>query len=239
MSHLVDFDAVPPFDVWGESVRARSVNGERLSLAIVELAPGSVVPEHRHEHEQLGMVGLRERHVHGRWRDAGAGTRGHVAHPVGPAPRRRHRTRWGARHRRLRARPGGLGGEAPPRAPPGPLAGALTGRLAGGRRAGPTLAGRRMIEPPPASRRSSSSPATATVLGRLPAFVAATPWWMDVGPGRPGGARSVRAGRDGPAAPRDRATIGPRRRGDLSRRGRPGDRSTRRHSPRSSPGRDG
>ena len=56
MSHLVDFDAVPPFDVWGESVRARSVNGERLSLAIVELAPGSVVPEHRHEHEQLGMV---------------------------------------------------------------------------------------------------------------------------------------------------------------------------------------
>ncbi len=56
MSPLVDFDAVPPFDVWGESVRARAVNGERLSLAIVELAPDSVVPEHRHEHEQLGMV---------------------------------------------------------------------------------------------------------------------------------------------------------------------------------------
>ena len=56
MSHLVDFDAVPPVDVWGDSVRARSVNGERLTLALVELAPGSVVPEHRHENEQMGMV---------------------------------------------------------------------------------------------------------------------------------------------------------------------------------------
>lgn len=56
MSHLVDLDAVPPVDVWGDSVRARSVNGERLTLALVELAPGSVVPEHRHENEQMGMV---------------------------------------------------------------------------------------------------------------------------------------------------------------------------------------
>lgn len=56
MSHLVDFDAVPPVDVWGETVRARSVNGERLTMALVELAPGAVVPEHRHENEQMGMV---------------------------------------------------------------------------------------------------------------------------------------------------------------------------------------
>ena len=56
MSYLVDLDAVPPLDVWGEAVRARSVNGERLTLALVELAPGAVVPEHRHENEQMGMV---------------------------------------------------------------------------------------------------------------------------------------------------------------------------------------
>ncbi len=56
MSHLVDFDTVPPVDVWGETVRARSVNGERLTLALVELAPRSIVPEHRHENEQMGMV---------------------------------------------------------------------------------------------------------------------------------------------------------------------------------------
>ena len=56
MSYLVDLDAVPPVDVWGDSVRARSINGERLTLALVELAPDSVVPEHRHENEQMGMV---------------------------------------------------------------------------------------------------------------------------------------------------------------------------------------
>lgn len=56
MSYLVDLDAVPPVDVWGETVRARTVNGERLTLALVELAPDAVVPEHRHENEQMGMV---------------------------------------------------------------------------------------------------------------------------------------------------------------------------------------
>ncbi|MBA2315029.1 MAG: cupin domain-containing protein [Chloroflexi bacterium] len=56
MSNLVDLAAIPPFDVWGESVRARKVEGERITLAVVELAPGAVVPEHRHPSEQLGMV---------------------------------------------------------------------------------------------------------------------------------------------------------------------------------------
>jgi quercetin dioxygenase-like cupin family protein len=44
-----------PLRIW-DGVAARTVNGERLSFAVVELDPGSVVPEHRHEHEQLGMV---------------------------------------------------------------------------------------------------------------------------------------------------------------------------------------
>lgn len=56
MANLVDLAAIPPFDVWGESVRARKVEGERVTLAVVELAPGAVVPEHRHVQEQLGMV---------------------------------------------------------------------------------------------------------------------------------------------------------------------------------------
>jgi quercetin dioxygenase-like cupin family protein len=56
MANLVDLAAIPPFDVWGASVRARKVEGERLTLAVVELAPGAVVPEHRHAQEQLGMV---------------------------------------------------------------------------------------------------------------------------------------------------------------------------------------
>jgi len=56
MSNLNDIDAMPVIDVWGETVRARRVEGERLTLALVELAADSIVPEHRHENEQLGMV---------------------------------------------------------------------------------------------------------------------------------------------------------------------------------------
>jgi quercetin dioxygenase-like cupin family protein len=55
MSDLRDITDVPAIDVWGEAVKARVVVGRNASLAVVELAPGAVVPEHRHEHEQLGL----------------------------------------------------------------------------------------------------------------------------------------------------------------------------------------
>jgi quercetin dioxygenase-like cupin family protein len=55
VSNLVDLEAVQPFNVWGEAVRARKVEGERLTLAVVELAPHALVPEHRHESEQIGI----------------------------------------------------------------------------------------------------------------------------------------------------------------------------------------
>jgi quercetin dioxygenase-like cupin family protein len=41
--------------VW-DTVAARAVHGERQSLAVIELDPNALVPEHRHENEQLGMV---------------------------------------------------------------------------------------------------------------------------------------------------------------------------------------
>jgi len=56
VSNLVDLQAIPPLEVWGEVVRARRVQGDQLTLAIVELAPNAIVPEHRHVNEQLGMV---------------------------------------------------------------------------------------------------------------------------------------------------------------------------------------
>ena len=56
MSNLIDVANVPVIDVWGESVRARRIEGEQVTLALVELAPDSVVPGHRHDNEQLGMV---------------------------------------------------------------------------------------------------------------------------------------------------------------------------------------
>jgi quercetin dioxygenase-like cupin family protein len=55
-ANLATLDEVASFDVWGEAVRARRIQGERITFAVVELAPGAVVPEHRHEAEQLGMV---------------------------------------------------------------------------------------------------------------------------------------------------------------------------------------
>ncbi len=55
MSELVDLGTIAPFDVWGEAVRARKIEGENITMAIVELAPGAVVQEHRHVQEQLGI----------------------------------------------------------------------------------------------------------------------------------------------------------------------------------------
>src|SRR4029453_8442234 len=55
---LAGFDEIrglPVIQVW-DKVVARAVHGERQSLAVVELDPNAVVPEHRHENEQLGLV---------------------------------------------------------------------------------------------------------------------------------------------------------------------------------------
>jgi quercetin dioxygenase-like cupin family protein len=39
-----------------DGITARAVNGERITMAVVDLDPGAVSPEHRHENEQLGFV---------------------------------------------------------------------------------------------------------------------------------------------------------------------------------------
>jgi quercetin dioxygenase-like cupin family protein len=55
VANLVDLEALEPFEVWGDAVRARKIEGERLTFAIVELAPDALVPEHRHDSEQIGI----------------------------------------------------------------------------------------------------------------------------------------------------------------------------------------
>ncbi len=55
MNDLANLSELTPIQVW-EGVRARRVQGDRLTLAIVELDPGTIVPEHRHPHEQNGLV---------------------------------------------------------------------------------------------------------------------------------------------------------------------------------------
>jgi quercetin dioxygenase-like cupin family protein len=49
---LAELDVI---QVW-DTVAARAIHGERQSLAVVELEPNALVPEHRHEQEQLGIV---------------------------------------------------------------------------------------------------------------------------------------------------------------------------------------
>jgi quercetin dioxygenase-like cupin family protein len=48
-------DGIGPQAIW-EGVVARAVNGERMTMSVIELDPGAHVPEHRHENEQLGLV---------------------------------------------------------------------------------------------------------------------------------------------------------------------------------------
>ncbi len=92
MSNLVDLDSLPLLEIWGDAVRARRVQGESITLAIVELDPNAEVPEHRHVAEQLGMVIRGEMHftVDGETRTLGPGgtwrilsDRPHVVH-AGP-----------------------------------------------------------------------------------------------------------------------------------------------------------
>ena len=120
MSAFDDLTAMSPLAIW-DGVVARVVNGERLTLAVVELDPGAVVAQHSHDNEQLGIVlhgsitlhvGQEERELApgGTWRidsdtphDAHAGPQGAVVIDVF-APRRAdwdeaerrepHRPRW-------------------------------------------------------------------------------------------------------------------------------------------------
>jgi quercetin dioxygenase-like cupin family protein len=52
---LLTLAEIEPIQVF-EGVVARRVEGDRVTLAIVELDPDAVVPEHTHEAEQNGMV---------------------------------------------------------------------------------------------------------------------------------------------------------------------------------------
>ena len=55
MSGLDSFAAFRPYAIWKGAV-ARAVNGERLTVALVDLEPNLLVPEHQHENEQVGFV---------------------------------------------------------------------------------------------------------------------------------------------------------------------------------------
>ena len=77
--------------VW-DGVTAQAVEGERTTLAVVDLEPRSTVPEHRHENEQLGILirGSMRFRIDGETRDLAAGDTwrilGDVPHSVTAGP---------------------------------------------------------------------------------------------------------------------------------------------------------
>jgi quercetin dioxygenase-like cupin family protein len=55
MSPFAHLSDIGPLAIWN-GVLARAVQGAQITMAVVELEAGGVVPEHRHHNEQLGLV---------------------------------------------------------------------------------------------------------------------------------------------------------------------------------------
>jgi len=55
MSAFAKLSELGPLPIW-TGVLARTVQAAHISMAVVELSPNSVVPEHHHHNEQLGIV---------------------------------------------------------------------------------------------------------------------------------------------------------------------------------------
>ncbi|MDQ6899292.1 MAG: cupin domain-containing protein [Candidatus Dormibacteraeota bacterium] len=49
---LEELERIP---IWG-GAEARAVTGDQITFAVIDLAPNSQVPEHRHANEQVGLV---------------------------------------------------------------------------------------------------------------------------------------------------------------------------------------
>jgi quercetin dioxygenase-like cupin family protein len=55
MTTFSDFNSQRPRQIWG-GIQARVVNGERITMALVDLAADNQLQEHQHENEQVGFV---------------------------------------------------------------------------------------------------------------------------------------------------------------------------------------
>jgi quercetin dioxygenase-like cupin family protein len=55
MAGFDDLASISPHAVW-DGVVARAVEGERLTLTVIELAANTDVPEHSHDNEQVGLL---------------------------------------------------------------------------------------------------------------------------------------------------------------------------------------
>jgi quercetin dioxygenase-like cupin family protein len=92
-TNMADLADIEQIEVW-DRIRVRRVEGDQMTLAIVELDPNAVAPEHAHPNEQHGIVlageilfrvGDEERLLHpgGTWRILGGVPHSAVAGPEG------------------------------------------------------------------------------------------------------------------------------------------------------------
>jgi quercetin dioxygenase-like cupin family protein len=86
-----DAHEIPPQRIW-DGIVGRSVQGEQATLALLELAPDAIVPEHSHPNEQLGICveGSLTFTIGGETREVGRGGTwrilGNVPHSVVTGP---------------------------------------------------------------------------------------------------------------------------------------------------------
>jgi quercetin dioxygenase-like cupin family protein len=91
VSAFADLAELTALRVW-DGVLGRVPGGERMTMAVVELDQSSVVPEHSHEHEQIGVceAGSLTYRVGDEARELGRGdtwwTRGGISHEVRTGP---------------------------------------------------------------------------------------------------------------------------------------------------------
>lgn len=55
MSAFYGAGSIPPKQIW-DGVVSRAIHGSGVTVALLELDAGAVVPEHSHENEQLGFL---------------------------------------------------------------------------------------------------------------------------------------------------------------------------------------
>ena len=55
MSVFADVASLGPQQIW-DGIVGRTVHGERVTLSLLELDAGAVVPEHAHANEQVGLL---------------------------------------------------------------------------------------------------------------------------------------------------------------------------------------
>jgi quercetin dioxygenase-like cupin family protein len=55
VSAFANAGELPPQQIW-DGILGRTVHGERVTLSLLELEPDTVVPEHAHENEQVGIL---------------------------------------------------------------------------------------------------------------------------------------------------------------------------------------